>query len=143
MRQYFTGFFTAVCITSSIFILTGSKNKNLGDITVSSITVVPGKYGGGFIQTFNDNGMETTYIGTAEDGVGIVGVHNSMGKQIAYLGAGNQGSGFLKTYNKHGVTTSYLGSGGPIIKTETKPLILEQLKMESELLVSTILQVNK
>ena len=30
MRQYFTGFFTAACLTSSIFIFMGSKNKNLG-----------------------------------------------------------------------------------------------------------------
>ena len=111
MKEYFTGFFTAVCITSSLFILTGSKNKNLGDITVSSITVVPGKYGGGFIKTFNEKGMETSYLGTAEDGVGVLGLHNAFGKQIIYLGSGDKGSGLLKTYNQHGISNIYLGSG--------------------------------
>ena len=55
MKQYFTGFFTALCLTSSIFIFMGSKNRNLGDITVSSISIHPGKYGGGYIKTYNDN----------------------------------------------------------------------------------------
>ena len=59
MKQYFTGFFTAVCLTASVFIFMGSKNKNLGDIKVSSISIVPGKYGGGFIKTYNEDGKQT------------------------------------------------------------------------------------
>ena len=50
MKQYFTGFFTAICLTSSIFIFMGSKNKNLGDITVSSISIYPGKRGGDILK---------------------------------------------------------------------------------------------
>lgn len=112
MKQYFTGFFTAICLTSSIFIFMGSKNKNLGDITVSSISIYPGKRGGGYIKTYNDQGHQTAYFGTGENGVGLIGVHNSVGSQVAYLGAGAYGSGFLNTYNQAGMRTLYLGSGG-------------------------------
>ena len=112
MRQYFTGFFTAVCLTSSIFIFMGSKNKNLGDITVSSISIYPGKYGGGYVKTYNEDGKQTSYLGTGEGGVGLFGVHNAMGSQVAYFGAGEFGSGFVKTYNQFGKRSSYLGSGG-------------------------------
>ena len=51
MKQYFLGFFTAVCLTSSLFIFIGSSNRNLGDITVSSISIYPNKNGdGGYIK---------------------------------------------------------------------------------------------
>ena len=39
MKQYFTGFFTAVCLTASAFLFMGAQNKNLGDVTVKSLTV--------------------------------------------------------------------------------------------------------
>ena len=44
MKQYFTGFLTAVCLTASVFIFMGSQNKNLGDIEADSI-VLKGEYG--------------------------------------------------------------------------------------------------
>ena len=40
MKQYFTGFFTATCLTASVFIFLGAESKNLGDIEVNSIKVV-------------------------------------------------------------------------------------------------------
>ena len=39
MKQYFTGFFTAVCLTASVFLFMGSQNKNLGAIEVESIVL--------------------------------------------------------------------------------------------------------
>ena len=39
MKQYFTGFFTAFCLTASAFLFMGSQNKNLGDVTVKSLAV--------------------------------------------------------------------------------------------------------
>jgi antitoxin component YwqK of YwqJK toxin-antitoxin module len=38
MKQYFTGFFTAVCLTASVFIFMGSQNKNL----VTAVTLRDG-----------------------------------------------------------------------------------------------------
>ena len=62
-------------------------------------------------ETYNVEGKQTSYLGTAEDGVGVLGIHNSFGKQIGYFGTGEQGGGFLKTSNKDGLMTTYLGEG--------------------------------
>jgi hypothetical protein len=80
MKQYFTGVFTAVCLTASVFLFMGSQNKNLGDIEVNSITVITpdGKKaaawfgvteeGGGFMKFYNTSdkrdGESTAWIGT-------------------------------------------------------------------------------
>ena len=34
MKQYFTGFFTAICLTTSVFIFMGSTDNNMGHIIV-------------------------------------------------------------------------------------------------------------
>ena len=40
MKQYFTGFFTALCIASSIFFFLGAKSKKNNNIVVESITII-------------------------------------------------------------------------------------------------------
>ena len=137
MKQYFTGFFTAVCLTASVFIFMGTQNKNLGDIVVNSISIKSengetniydgyiqtnnadgkltaylgtGESGGGHVQTFNADGKLTTYLGTGNNSGGHVQTHNADGKQTAYLGTGESGSGFLATHNTLGVMTGYFGT---------------------------------
>ena len=51
MKQYFTGFFTAVCLTTSIFLFMGSQDRNLGDIAVNSITV------------YDNDGKKSAFLG--------------------------------------------------------------------------------
>ena len=63
MKQYFSGFFTAICLSVSFVMFTASKNDNLGDITVNSIRVIDNQ-NGGFITTYNDDGEITAYIGS-------------------------------------------------------------------------------
>ena len=114
MKQYFTGFFTAVCLTASVFIFMGSQNKNLGDIVVNSISI-KGENGetniyDGYIQTNNADGKLTTYLGTGNNSGGHVQTHNADGKQTAYLGTGEGGGGFLATHNTLGVMTGYFGT---------------------------------
>ena len=77
MKQYFTGFFTAVCLTASVFLFMGTQNKNLGDIVVNSISI-KGENGetniyDGYIQTNNADGKEIAYLGTGENGWGASG----------------------------------------------------------------------
>ena len=69
MKQYFSGFFTAICLSVSFVMFTASNNDNLGDITVNSIKVVDNQ-NGGFITTYNNQGEITTYIGRVEGGSG-------------------------------------------------------------------------
>ena len=137
MKQYFTGFFTAVCLTASVFLFMGSQNKNLGEIEADMITitselgttyligggiVLENQYGkdvftvgisddgGGFLSTYNTDGKETSYLGTGEGGVGLLTTNNAGGKQTSYLGTGEGGGGHLSTYNADGKETSYLGT---------------------------------
>ena len=109
MKQYFTGFFTGVCLVASAVMFMGASNKNLGNITVNSITVMDDGTGG-FIQTLNADGKQTSYLGTGGKGSGKLQTFNADGKQTSYLGTAVEGSGKLQTYNKHGVMVGYFGT---------------------------------
>ena len=61
MKQYATGFITAVCLTSSLFLFIGSQRTTLGDIVVNSI-VVRDNGRGGYIATYNEQGKELSLI---------------------------------------------------------------------------------
>ena len=114
MKQYFTGFFTAVCLTASVFIFMGTQNKNLGDIVVNSISIKSenGETNiyDGYIQTNNADGKLTTYLGTGENGGGQLRTFNADGKQTAYLGTDEGGGGHLETFNIHEKMTGYFGT---------------------------------
>ena len=104
MKQYFTGFFTAVCLTASLFLFMGSQNKNLGAIEVESI-VIKDETGAtliipGAIQTRNTDGKETCFLGTGHAGDGIIKTFNNDGKETCYLGTGEGGGGLLAVSNK-------------------------------------------
>ena len=96
MKQYFTGFFTATCLTASVFIFLGAENKNLGDIEVNSIKVMDKNnritvhlgtniIGGGWLGTYNEDGKKTSYLGTGEGGTGILVKYNADGKETIFL----------------------------------------------------------
>ena len=40
MKQYFTGFITAMVFTSSIFLFIGAKKRTIDNLTVQKITIV-------------------------------------------------------------------------------------------------------
>ena len=81
MKQYFTGFFTALCLTVSFFLFTGANNTNLGDITVNSLKVVDDG-SGGYIVTYNSDGKRTSFLGTSEGGAGKIAAYNLTGNEI-------------------------------------------------------------
>ena len=115
MKQYFTGFFTAVCLTASVFLFMGSQNKNFGDIEVDTITITS-ELGttyliGGGITFENKDGKDVINIGISDDDGGFLSTYNADGKKTSYLGtAPGYGSGKLSTYNKHEVMTGYFGT---------------------------------
>ena len=118
MKKYTIGLITGALLAVSTMMFMGAQNKNLGDITVNSITVKDDG-SGGFLTTQNADGKMTAYLGTAPDGSGWLTVtnggtietHNTDGKPTSYLGTAVDGSGFLATNNKHGVRVGYFGSG--------------------------------
>ena len=113
MKQYFTGFFTGACLVASAVMFMGASNKNLGDITVNSITVrtADGKepiyigYGGegsGYLKTYNADGIQTAYLGTAPDGSGKLHTSNKHGVDVGYFGANKNGDGMALLYDRYG-----------------------------------------
>ena len=96
MKQYFTGFFTAACLTASVFMFIGAESKNLGDIEVNSIKVL------------DKNDRITVHLGTNIIGGGWLGTYNADGKKTSYLGTGEGGAGILVTYNADGKETIFL-----------------------------------
>jgi hypothetical protein len=82
MKQYFSGFITAICLSISFIMFTASQSKNLGDITVNSIRVVDNE-NGGFITTYNEEGKITAYIGSVDGGGGKVAAYNKNNVQFS------------------------------------------------------------
>ena len=80
MKQYLTGFITAVCLTASTFLFIGAQRTTLGDIVVNSI-VVRDNGRGGYIATYNEQGKETAYLGTGKNGVGFLRTSDAYGNQ--------------------------------------------------------------
>ena len=103
MKQYFTGFFTAVCLTASVFIFMGSQNKNLGEIEADMITITS-ELGttyliGGGIVLENQYGKDVFTVGISDDGGGFLSTYNTDGKETSYLGTNKDGSGVLMIHN--------------------------------------------
>jgi hypothetical protein len=136
MKQYITGFITAICLTTSVFMFVGAQNTNLGDIEVTSLRIM-GDNGseilligrgivmsknkkpmvtlfcediGGFISTFNADFKETTYLGTNAGGDGHIETFNADGKTTAFLGTGGSGGGHIRTSNADGKETAVFGT---------------------------------
>ena len=82
MKQYFSGFITALCLSISFIMFTASQSKNLGDITVNSIRVVNND-NGGFITTYDEKGKITTFIGSVDGGGGKVAAYNKNNVQFS------------------------------------------------------------
>lgn len=138
MKQYFTGFFTAVCLTTSFFLFLGSQDKNEGTKFFDSI-ILNGPKGrtlieGGSISMFdnkteecvallgsrietggnffiaNANGSTRASISTDEDGTHI-DLYNKKENLVATLGPGGvNSSGLLKIYNEHEKSVVLLGT---------------------------------
>ena len=123
MKRYAIGLITGALLAISAMMFIGAQNKNLGHITADSIKLVS-PFGetmimGGAIFTYNTDGKETVYLGTATDGSGWLQVSNdgsietlnAEGKKTVYLGTDEGGGGHLSTSNADGKETAYLGTG--------------------------------
>ena len=114
MKQYFTGFFTAFCLTASVFLFMGAQNKNLGDIEADSIILKGGDgrttIKGGFILTDNSDGKVTSYLGTGEDGIGFLSTFNDAGVQTGFFGTNTENDGMALLWDRYG-DAGWIASG--------------------------------
>ena len=125
--------------TILVFVSIGATDKNLGDITVNSITVVDenGEYRnllykdglvlsrpetgaqviigcskiGGAIVFNNADGKETHAMLTDDEGRGGFYTYNSGGQKTSFLGTGVTDGGILHTFSSDNKMTSFLGGG--------------------------------
>ena len=86
--------------TILVFVSIGATDKNLGDITVNSITVLSDG-SGGYIKTYNAEGKQTSYLGTGGTG-GFLETYNIYSNKTAYLGTGTKGYGIIKLSDQNG-----------------------------------------
>ena len=82
-----------------------SKTDELGHLVVRSLTieddrgVIMGYLGNGYLQTYNQYGEPTLFVGTGKDGGGYMRSYNGNGDESAYVGTGRMGGGYIRTYN--------------------------------------------
>ena len=107
-------FFIGVLLTSIFFLTTGadeiaSKNGNLGDITVNSITINDDGHGG-FITAYNQDQKRTLYLGTGKDENGYVQTYNKYEEPTAYIGSNREMDGVIVLNDRYGAL-GYTRSG--------------------------------
>ena len=89
--------------TILVFVSIGATDKNLGDITVNSITVMDDG-SGGFLRTHNADGKMTAYLGTGEDGIGFLRTSNKHEVMTGYFGTNTDNDGVAMLYDRYGDT---------------------------------------
>lgn len=81
MKEYASGFISAICLAISSLLFIAANKSSLGDITVSSIKVV-NKLEPGSITTYDMNGKITSYIGSQSNNGGDLIIYKEDGKEI-------------------------------------------------------------
>ena len=92
-----------VLCTALVFVLIGAKSQsgNLGDIVVNSIKVLDDGTGG-FLITYNADGIKTSYLGTSESGFGFLKTFNKHGVFVGYFGSNTDGDGIISLLDRYG-----------------------------------------
>ena len=101
MRQYFTGFFSALCLSASFYLFTEVSHDN-SDNNEENQVVLTSEDGktiieGGSMKIFNKEGLEIIYIGVSERMEAKIQIQNKSGYKIASMGAW-YGDGFSGGY---------------------------------------------
>ncbi len=81
----------------------GSNTYADGEILVSYTNGQKGLYvTNGFLKSYNDQGTQTTYIGTTTSGGGTMQAFNSSGTKVVYIGNATDDGGTLQLKDKNG-----------------------------------------
>jgi len=129
MKQYFTGFITAVFFTSSVFLFVGAKKRTIENLTVQKITIVDkignqlGEIGHKknepymwlksrknkkpaiMLSTDNNNGNIAVRNGN-------IAVRNSAGKDVVNIGSNKYSGGKININKKNGSRSILIESYG-------------------------------
>ena len=97
MKQYFTGFFTALCLTTSFFLFLGARidqnefNKPIMIKGIKGYTYLDGD--GIYITSQRSNNVKVFFGIDGQDN-GLIRLNNSQNKEMAFLGMKNNDSIF-------------------------------------------------
>ena len=104
MKQYFTGFFTATCLSFSLFLFMGAQNtKPSSDPIIITSDNGTTKIGGGFIEIDSPSGKKIFDVRVGDFNHGALALYNKTGKMSSKLSALESGDGYLKIHNEAGV----------------------------------------
>lgn len=110
MKQYFTGCFTALCLSISVFMIIKSREDNSSN-TIENKIVLNGESGktvieGGVMRIYNKEGKEVAFLGVSDRMAGKLQLKNKLGYRIASMGAwyggGFSGNGFIDVSDAYG-----------------------------------------
>ena len=122
MKQYFTGFITAVVFTSSVFLFIGAKKRTIDNLTVQKITIVDkaGNQVGEIGQKKSDSYIWLKSRKNRRPGImlstdsnsGNITLRNSIGKDVVSLGPNKYSGGAISLNRKSGSRSISLESYG-------------------------------
>ena len=122
MKQYFTGFITAVVFTSSVFLFIGAKKRTIENLTVQKITIVDkagnqvGEIGqkksNSYLWLKSRKNRKPAIFISAENNVGSISVRNSTGKDVVNIGSNKYSGGVINLNKKSGNKSISLESYG-------------------------------
>mgnify|MGYP000216930100 CR=1 FL=1 len=122
MKQYFTGFITAVVFTSSVFLFIGAKKRTIENLTVQKITIVDktgnqvGEIGQkkseSYIWLKSRKNRKPAVILSTENNNGSIAVRNSTGKDVVKIGSNKYSGGAINLNKKSGTRSISLESYG-------------------------------
>ena len=110
MKQYFMGFFSALCLLISLYFFVEANHNNVGNDEKDQAVLVSnnGKtiIEGGSMRFFNKEDKEIVYIGVSKKLAGKLQIQNRLGYKIASLGAwygdGFSGNGYIDVSDAYG-----------------------------------------
>ena len=120
MKQYFTGFITAMVFTSSLFLFIGAKKRTIDNLTVQKITIVDS--GGDQVGEIGSN-KNNSYLWLkstrsknrninllADSRQSVILVRGSSGKEAISLGTNKNMGGSIRVNQKNGSRSLVLES---------------------------------
>ena len=101
MKNYFTGFITSTCLTTSVFLFMGSQSAKT-QIEPIIITSEKGttKIGGGFIEIDSPSGKKIFDVNVGDSNHGELTIYNKNGNSISKVSANEEGDGYIKVHNE-------------------------------------------
>ena len=122
MKQYFTGFITAVVFTSSVFLFIGAKKRTIENLTVQKITIVDktgnqvGEIGQkkseSYIWLKSRKNRKPAILLSTDSNSGNIVIRNSTGKDVVSLGPNKYSGGAINLNRKSGSRSLLLESYG-------------------------------